>query len=161
MGRRLGELALGGIVLVALTGCGGTWTGLGDPSVAAAAGPLKSESRMASESPRSAAGGYTARSVDRVSFQSIGGVDGAFERFGRLARIEGARALGVPAEQVNLSSVEAVRWSDSSLGCPGNGRAYTRMLTPGFRAIVSVADRQHRVHGDAAGRMVFCAGPRS
>lgn len=161
MGLRLGELAFGGIVLVALTGCGGAWTGMGDPSVAAAAGHLNSESRTASESPRNAAGGYTARSGDEATLQSIGSADVAIERFGRLARIEGARALGVPAEQVNLSRVEAVQWSDSSLGCPGKGRAYTRMVKPGFRAIVSVAGRLHRVNGDTAGRTVFCPGPAS
>ncbi|TAK24411.1 MAG: hypothetical protein EPO26_06195 [Chloroflexota bacterium] len=150
----MGAVALGGMILVALAGCDRMAAGLADPEAAVAAARIKEG--LGSQA--AAAQGYTAQAAAAATFQA-GGPGTAAERFGQLARAEGARLLGVPAEQANLDSVEAVQWADTSLGCPEAGKAYAQMMTPGFRAMVSVAGRQHRLHGDASGRMVLCTGP--
>ncbi len=50
----------------------------------------------------------------------------------RLAREDLARRLGLAPEAIRLVSVEAVEWSDASLGCPQPGMMYAQVITPGL-----------------------------
>jgi len=62
--------------------------------------------------------------------------------------------LGVPETEVSVIAVEAVEWSDSSLGCPEPGMAYLTVITPGYRIILEVAGLHYEVHTDETGRFV-------
>jgi hypothetical protein len=58
-----------------------------------------------------------------------------------------------------LERVEPVRWTDASLGCAEAGKAYARVVAPGFRVLLTAAGQPRRVHAEAAGRMVVCPHP--
>ena len=45
---------------------------------------------------------------------------------------DAATVLGVPANQLQVVQVEAVEWSDASLGCPRPGAMYAQVITPGI-----------------------------
>lgn len=62
-------------------------------------------------------------------------------------------ALGIASEYLRVSqealeviSVQAVDWPDSSLGCPQPGRSYLQVITPGHKALVRHGERVVPVH---------------
>jgi hypothetical protein len=75
------------------------------------------------------------------------------------ARTEGAKALGVPPNQVTVESVEPVQWKDASLGCADPSQVFPQVVTPGTRVVVSAAGQRREVHVDSNGRMVVCQTP--
>lgn len=81
------------------------------------------------------------------------------QQFAQRARDEAARTLGVAPDQLTIDKVEAVSWSDSSLGCAEPGKAYAQVITPGVRVALSGAGQKIEVHGDTSGRMVVCKNP--
>lgn len=153
--RGLGALALGGVVFLALAGCDRVNSGMADPDAAVAANRIKE----GFGSQQAAVQGFEGQAKAAATAQAIGGTGAALEVARQAARAEGARALGVPPEQVTLDSVEAVQWSDASLGCAEAGKTYAAMLTPGFRAVVSAAGQRRQLHADTAGRVLVCASP--
>jgi hypothetical protein len=65
-------------------------------------------------------------------------------------RADAAQRAGVALDEVKVLAVEAVIWSDGSLGCPEPGMMYTQALVPGYRIRV-----------DASGTvLVYHAGPQ-
>lgn len=67
-----------------------------------------------------------------------------------------AEATNTPIEEMQLASVTAREWPDSSLGCPQPGMMYTQVITPGYLVILEAGGRQHNVHTDTGGRAVVC-----
>lgn len=51
---------------------------------------------------------------------------------------------------VDFESIEAVQWSDASMGWPEPGRSYAQMITDGYRIIARSAGKlfECRVSGD-------------
>lgn len=45
---------------------------------------------------------------------------------------DAANVLRVPVDQVSVESLEAMEWSDSCLGLPGDGEACLDVITPGY-----------------------------
>jgi len=72
-----------------------------------------------------------------------------------LARETLARELGVGAGAFVVRTVEAVEWSDTSLGCPEKGMSYAQVIVPGHRVVLEHAGRAHHVH-IGGGRAVRC-----
>jgi hypothetical protein len=72
------------------------------------------------------------------------------------ARQAAAAHLGVGADQLQASRVEAQQWPDASLGCPQPGQLYSQIVTPGFLVIVTSGSHQLEYHTDARGRVVLC-----
>ncbi|QGG96407.1 hypothetical protein [Actinomarinicola tropica] len=70
-----------------------------------------------------------------------------------------AARLDVDPADVGVVSVEAVTWSDASLGCPQPGMMYPQVLTEGVRIILEVDGRQYRYHGGATGDPSLCGRP--
>jgi hypothetical protein len=70
-----------------------------------------------------------------------------------------AERLGVAQDAIVVSAVEAVTWSDGSLGCAQKGRAYTQALVDGSRITLEAGGRTYAYH--AAGREApfYCARP--
>ena len=74
----------------------------------------------------------------------------------RLAREDLARRLGLAPEAIRLVSVEAVEWSDTSLGCPQPGMMYAQVITPGFRVVLEAGGETYEYHTDAGRFVVLC-----
>ncbi|NIN64244.1 MAG: hypothetical protein GTO63_06000, partial [Anaerolineae bacterium] len=75
----------------------------------------------------------------------------------RLAREDLAQRLGLAPEAIRLVSVEAVEWSDTSLGCPQPGMMYAQVITPGFRVVLEEAEGQrYEYHADRSRAVVLC-----
>lgn len=58
-------------------------------------------------------------------------------------------------------TVEAVTWSDGSLGCPSPGFMYTQALVPGWRLVVSDGSRELVYHASRRGSWVQCPAGRA
>lgn len=69
-----------------------------------------------------------------------------------------AEKLDVPRDEIEILTVEAVEWPDASLGCPGQGKSYAQVITPGYRVILKAGDKEIEVHTDRAGRNVVICG---
>ena len=57
-----------------------------------------------------------------------------------------ARELGVSRESIEVDTVKAIEWRDSSIGCPKPGVAYLDVVTPGYKVILRVGKEIHVVH---------------
>nr|MBC7245687.1 hypothetical protein [Chloroflexota bacterium] len=72
-----------------------------------------------------------------------------------LAKADLAQRLNAQPDDIHVQSVEAVQFSDSSLGVPEPGKMYLTVITPGY-VIRLVADGQvYEYHG--AGEYVVLA----
>ena len=68
-----------------------------------------------------------------------------------------ADELGADEGDFSLDSSEGVGWSDASLGCPQEGRAYAQVLTPGYKLVFELAGTSYPVHTNSDGsQMVLC-----
>jgi hypothetical protein len=56
-----------------------------------------------------------------------------------------ADVLGISADQVQVISVEARQFSDSSLDCPQPGMSYLQVITPGHRLLLEAEGRRFDV----------------
>lgn len=76
------------------------------------------------------------------------------------AKTEAATLSRSAAESAQLVSVEAVDWSDSSLGCPQAGMMYAQVITPGYKIVVAAGGKNYEFHTslDPAGPLVYCDG---
>ena len=71
------------------------------------------------------------------------------------ARQDLAQRLGVKAEDIAVQAVEAVEWSDASLGCPQLGMMYAQVITPGYRIRLQAGDQIYEYHSDQR-RAILC-----
>jgi hypothetical protein len=69
-----------------------------------------------------------------------------------------ARRFAVSAE---VAEVEAVTWTDGSLGCPHPGIAYTQALVPGWRIVLAAGSRSFLYHASRSGQLVPCPPGRA
>jgi len=76
-------------------------------------------------------------------------------------RADAARRVGVAVDTVKVMSVEAVTWSDGSLGCPEPGMLYTQALVPGHRISVDAGGTLLAYHANARGAFVQCPPERA
>ncbi|MEW5958909.1 MAG: hypothetical protein AB1801_14345 [Chloroflexota bacterium] len=67
-----------------------------------------------------------------------------------------AEKAGVPAEEIKLISMEAVEWSDASLGCPQPGYMYAQVITPGYLIILEAQGEEYEYHTDQKTNVVLC-----
>ncbi len=74
----------------------------------------------------------------------------------RAALAQAATDLGVAPGQLAIIAVEARDWPDSSLGCPQPGRAYSQIVTPGYRVIVQANGREYDYRTNRTTMIVRC-----
>jgi hypothetical protein len=74
----------------------------------------------------------------------------------RLAKEDLAQRLKLAPDDIQLVSVEAVDWSDTSLGCPQPGMMYAQVITPGFRVILEARGQRYQYHTDTGQFVVLC-----
>jgi hypothetical protein len=74
----------------------------------------------------------------------------------RLAKEDLAQRLKLAPDDIQLVSVEAVDWSDTSLGCPQPGMMYAQVITPGYRVVLEAEGKQYNYHTDEGQFVVLC-----
>ena len=67
-----------------------------------------------------------------------------------------AEQLSMPMTQINFIQAISATSSDSSLGCPQPGMAYSQVLTPGYLIQLQTDNRVYEYHTDADQLVVFC-----
>ena len=71
-----------------------------------------------------------------------------------------AADLKIPRESIEVDTVKAVEWRNSSLGCPKPGVAYLDVVTPGHKVVLRVGKEIHVVH-EAGNRAFRCEQGKS
>ncbi|MGH9314990.1 MAG: hypothetical protein ACRD1S_17535 [Vicinamibacterales bacterium] len=72
-----------------------------------------------------------------------------------LAKTTLSREKSIATASMEIESVSAVRWSDTSLGCPAAGMMYAQRLVSGYQVVLRAAGTSYSVHvGD--GHAVVC-----
>ena len=76
------------------------------------------------------------------------------------AKAEAATLTRTSADSVQVVSVEAVDWPDSSLGCPKAGMMYAQVITPGYKIVLETGGRTYEFHSglNPTGPLVRCEG---
>lgn len=74
------------------------------------------------------------------------------------AQADLAGRLGVSPDEIEVVSVEAVEWGDSSLGCPQEGMMYAQVITPGYRIVLSYEGETYAYHtgAQADSAVIYC-----
>jgi hypothetical protein len=68
-----------------------------------------------------------------------------------------AGELEIPLQEVAPVLLEPDEWSDASLGCPEPGKAYAKVVTPGYRIVLRVGEKEYELHTDrTAQSVVIC-----
>lgn len=67
--------------------------------------------------------------------------------------------FNVAMDDITLQTVEAVEWSDSSLGCPKPGMNYLMVITPGYLIKLEAGGETYEYHADQE-RAIFCKNPK-
>jgi hypothetical protein len=73
-----------------------------------------------------------------------------------LARADLAERLGVEREAIEVTAVEAAKWSDASLGCTQPGQMYAQVVTPGFRVVLKARRETYVYHTDREQTVMLC-----
>lgn len=66
-----------------------------------------------------------------------------------------AASLGIAREEIEVDTVRAIEWRDSSIGCPRPGMAYLDVITPGYRVTLRADGQIHAVH-EARSKAFVC-----
>lgn len=79
-------------------------------------------------------------------------------RLVELAAADLSAELGIAPEQIKATSMQAVDFADSSLGCPEEGMMYAQVITSGYQFMMEVDGTTYEYHGtgQADGRVVRC-----
>jgi len=73
-----------------------------------------------------------------------------------LAKRDLSQRLKRTETTIKVASIEAVDWSDASLGCPEPGMAYAQVITPGYRLILTANGARYEYHTDQGQRAFYC-----
>jgi len=65
-----------------------------------------------------------------------------------------SKQSSVPPDEITLVSMEAMEWSDSSLGCPQEGFMYAQVITPGYLIVLEANGEQFTYHTDQEGNSI-------
>ncbi len=68
-----------------------------------------------------------------------------------------AQQLRTDADAITVVSVEAVDWSDSSIGCPKPGMNYLQVITPGYRIVLEWNGEHYNYHTNGSTAFVQCS----
>ena len=74
----------------------------------------------------------------------------------QLAKESLSRKFKINEDQIHLSSVEAMTWSDAGLGCPQAGIVYAQVITPGFQILFEAIGQTFSYHTDNTERVILC-----
>lgn len=77
------------------------------------------------------------------------------------ARADAASRSGLPADRIDLVSLQSVTWRNGGLGCPQPGMLYTDALVPGWRVRLRVDGQIWDYHASERGGLLLCPPGRS
>lgn len=77
----------------------------------------------------------------------------------RLAAETLAGELNINVNEIEVDTVRAVEWRDTSIGCPQPDQAYGQVITPGHKITLRVGGQFYFVH-EANGRAFVCKQPK-
>lgn len=78
----------------------------------------------------------------------------------RAAVAEVAQRQGVEPGRVRVTSITAMEWPDTALGCPQPGRLYAQVITPGWRIQLTAGGQAMAIHTNSSGSaLVVCDRP--
>ena len=77
----------------------------------------------------------------------------------RAAISDAASRLKVASDTIQVVSVSATDWSDTSLGCPQPGMAYIQILMKGHRIQLKAGDRVYVYHSGERQAPFLCENP--
>jgi hypothetical protein len=150
---RIGGITFAVLLLSALSACGGATPTA--PTGIATATVFKTATVGASATPSNGPATATApRGATPSASATRGTMD--YPDVVRAALAQAASDLGVSPDQLTIIAVEARDWPDSSLGCPQPGRAYSQIVTPGYRLVVQANGRQYDYHTNRTTMIVRC-----
>jgi hypothetical protein len=72
----------------------------------------------------------------------------------KLAKATLARDKSIDAASIEVESVEAITWQDTSLGCPAPDMMYAQRLVPGFKVRLRAAGTSYNVHVGEANAVI-------
>jgi len=78
------------------------------------------------------------------------------EKLVEKARIDLAKRLFIPVNQIEMIAIREVTWPDASLGCAQSGTMYAQVLTPGFSVQFEAQGQLYEYHTDLDGNMILC-----
>lgn len=90
---------------------------------------------------------------------TVGG-DGLTEQVAVAVADVSART-GVTANAVTVTQASIVNWSDGSVGCPEEGRAYTQAIVPGILILLEADGEIYHYHGRAGDNVFHCPNDRA
>lgn len=70
---------------------------------------------------------------------------------------DAAARLGVPADSIQVVSMEDTVWPTSGLGCEKPGQMYLQVITPGYQIVLQAGDMLYTYHTNKSGRFVLCS----
>ncbi len=73
-----------------------------------------------------------------------------------MAKEDLAQRLDLSPWEISVTSIQAVEWSDASLGCPQPGMAYAQVITPGFLIVLEASGQTYEYHSDAGRFVILC-----
>jgi hypothetical protein len=110
----------------------------------------------------SACSGWMDSEAEGPGGDPISGEELNQETIVELIKADLASWKGVAIEEIGAASIEAVDWSDASLGCPQEGVSYAQVLTPGYRILLAIGGpasvEQFDYRTDTLGNFVLCEG---
>jgi ABC-type transport system substrate-binding protein len=163
---RVVGVLLGALLLGTLSACGGGATPTAAPTAAPTAVATVGATATAVTTATASASATTTSgpattTVPRAATPSAsatrGTMDYPYELRQALAQV--AADLGVAPDQLTIVAVEARDWPDSSLGCPQPGRAYSQIITPGYRLVVRANGQEYEYHTSARTTMIVRCTP--
>jgi hypothetical protein len=69
-----------------------------------------------------------------------------------------AGRLSLPTEEITITELTEVEWSDSSLDCPEPEMSYLQVITPGYRIILQANNNSYEYHSNRDSYFVYCEG---
>lgn len=67
-----------------------------------------------------------------------------------------AKKLSIDVEAIILFNVNAIEWSDASLGCPQAGMTYAQVITPGYQILLEANGQVFTFHTDETNQVILC-----
>ena len=75
------------------------------------------------------------------------------------ARDDLVARLAISPESIEVRSVAAPNWPDSSLGCPEPERFYSQVVTAGYRILLAANETEYPYHSNQS-RVISCSADR-
>jgi hypothetical protein len=70
-----------------------------------------------------------------------------------------AARSGAAPEAIRVVRAQAMRWNDSSLGCPQPGQAYMQVIVDGYWVVLEAGGREYDYRSSLLGGFALCEHP--